>query len=443
MNYINLDKQKYRILLRAVMLGHFRLMWILLLSFAPSSKAWSQAPKSNAKDLTKSPKKPAKDGVKEEEKEELKTDEKGEIPEKRESYRNENVSVSTKPSGTGFSLYGGFDLGFATTTPKNSELESPKKGFIYGGKILGTVFTNDMAGDLGIGYMRSSLTGDKDYTENKDTAELTEFGNVTVLTNAAYAEFSPRVRLGNHFQLGPLGQVFFGTDASFGAQDHETSSTALAGVQLLYNTGDDFLFRAGVQILTDINIYARQLYLGLLTIQFGVPVVKQKTIVKTIEDVTTREREKVKKIIKNVRKQRVVEVVKILFDSETVHFVTNSAQLSEKSASFLDSLGRFLANNPEEWKFIRVEGHTDKRGTVEHNMKLSQARAESVRAALISAGISEDKIAAKGFGFHQPLSKEEDPVSLAKNRRVEMNFEGVRNTELIGQTINSIRAQYK
>ena len=74
---------------------------------------------------------------------------------------------------------------------------------------------------------------------------------------------------------------------------------------------------------------------------------------------------------------------------------------------------------------IEIAGHTDNIGSVESNMKLSQARAEAVRNYLISKGIKPDRITAKGYGDTQPIAYNtnsdgsDNPAGRQQNRRTE------------------------
>ncbi len=362
----------------------------------------------------------------------------------REVFRRENTkSDYSKPTGTGFSLFVGVDGGIAKTTPEDSEKESSKSGYQFGGKLLGSIFTNSMAIDIGAGYLYNHLAGSKDTAKDLQTGEASELSNVGITTRMAYAELSPRVRLGENLQFGPVGQVMFGTDATFGAEDAGKKATILGGAQLNLLLGTGFQFRAGLQFLTDINIFERQLYLALLNIQFGIPIIRQKTIMHRIDEGSYEENTQIKKVQREVKKNVIQEVVKFLFDSESINFETASSKLSTTSDSFLRELGQFLVANRNIWSAIKVEGHTDVRGGTDYNMGLSRDRAASVRAALILGGVPAAKISSLGFGFQKPIETGSDPVSLAKNRRVEMNFEGVRDSEKLGEGIKMLREKYK
>lgn len=362
----------------------------------------------------------------------------------RETYRRDNTTENTKkPSGTGFTLFLGLEAGMANSSPTDAVLESAKKGYQVGGKALGSVFTNAMALDLGLGYLYNRMAGSKDTSKDRETGVVNSLSNVSITTRAVYAEFSPRVRLGKNWQFGPVGQVFFGTDTTFGAEDAGKRSSVLGGLQFNFVAGTNVQFRTGLQFLTDINIYERQLYFGLLNVQIGIPIIKQKTIVRRIEEGSVEETERIKKIQKGVNRTVVKEVVKFLFDSEFINFETSSSRLSQQSDAFLRELAQFLMANREIWSAIKVDGHTDKRGNAEYNLNLSRDRAASVRNALINGGVSSAKVRSEGFGFNRPIEQGDDTVSLAKNRRVEMSFDGVRDPDRLGEGIKRLRDKYK
>ncbi|MCZ7687650.1 MAG: OmpA family protein [Sandaracinaceae bacterium] len=57
-----------------------------------------------------------------------------------------------------------------------------------------------------------------------------------------------------------------------------------------------------------------------------------------------------------------------------------------------------------------VEGHTDDRGTDEHNLDLSRRRAASVVRFLVENGVAEDRLEAQGFGRSRPPTADDDPA---------------------------------
>lgn len=82
---------------------------------------------------------------------------------------------------------------------------------------------------------------------------------------------------------------------------------------------------------------------------------------------------------------------------------------------------------------LEVEGHTDDIGSEEFNQKLSEQRADTVRAYLIEQGLNGDSISAVGFGKTNPAVPNTNAASRQKNRRVEMVVSG----EIIGTKLTS------
>jgi OOP family OmpA-OmpF porin len=95
------------------------------------------------------------------------------------------------------------------------------------------------------------------------------------------------------------------------------------------------------------------------------------------------------------------------------------------SYRILDEVVGVLNDNPKI--NLEVQGHTDNVGADVYNMRLSQARADAVRAYLVSKGIAGPRLLAKGFGFHQPLV----PNTTAANRELNRRVQFIR-TETLG-----------
>src|SRR5690554_1960322 len=101
-----------------------------------------------------------------------------------------------------------------------------------------------------------------------------------------------------------------------------------------------------------------------------------------------------------------------------INFATNSAEILESSNALLLEVADVILRNPEI-RLLEIQGHTDDRGGAELNLRLSQDRAESVRAWLVRNGVDESRLIAKGYGLTRPLVPNITSANRAKNRRVE------------------------
>ena len=104
---------------------------------------------------------------------------------------------------------------------------------------------------------------------------------------------------------------------------------------------------------------------------------------------------------------------------EGVEFDFDKATLRPVSYTILDD----VANSLKDWPEIRVEiqGHTDSVGASDYNHELSHRRAESVRAYLVSKGISASRLEAKGYGEDSPIADNKTKEGRQRNRRVELH----------------------
>jgi outer membrane protein OmpA-like peptidoglycan-associated protein len=69
---------------------------------------------------------------------------------------------------------------------------------------------------------------------------------------------------------------------------------------------------------------------------------------------------------------------------------------------------------------VSIEGHTDNTGSEDHNMKLSQQRADNVKSFLVEQGIDAGRLTAKGLGMTRPIADNKTKEGRQKNRRVDL-----------------------
>ena len=89
--------------------------------------------------------------------------------------------------------------------------------------------------------------------------------------------------------------------------------------------------------------------------------------------------------------------------------------------SQLDRLVDALAST--QGRNVVVEGYTDSQGSDDHNLALSQRRADVVRNYLVHNGFPADQVQAHGIGEGSPIADNETSEGRANNRRVEIVLE--------------------
>lgn len=103
---------------------------------------------------------------------------------------------------------------------------------------------------------------------------------------------------------------------------------------------------------------------------------------------------------------------------DQVQFLTGSTELKDKESSILlDDLADYLKKHPAIK--IRINGHTDSKGSTKSNLLLSQQRAQAIADMIIGHGIGADRIEGKGFGEAQPIASNKTAKGRSRNRRVE------------------------
>jgi len=123
-----------------------------------------------------------------------------------------------------------------------------------------------------------------------------------------------------------------------------------------------------------------------------------------------------------------------------VNFETAKADLLPESFPVLDEVGAILL----KWPQLKIEigGHTDSRGSVAYNQKLSEARMGSVKNYLVTKypALANAQLTAKGYGELRPIAPNNNALNMAKNRRVEFV---VQNKDVLKKEVEKRRLLQK
>ena len=153
----------------------------------------------------------------------------------------------------------------------------------------------------------------------------------------------------------------------------------------------------------------------------------------TIEDDVLIVRDVVEDSLQDNSVTVVDEVTQVMVDStlnsgkklviNSVMFAYDQVKLIQESQPELDKIVNYM-NEYKDAKLI-IDGHTDSKGAVSYNKRLSRARANKIKEYLSSAGIKVSRMETHGYGESKPIADNQNadgsdnPLGRQKNRRVE------------------------
>ena len=117
--------------------------------------------------------------------------------------------------------------------------------------------------------------------------------------------------------------------------------------------------------------------------------------------------------------------------ASTELFEFNKAVLTQEARSKLDNEVVAKLRDLKDVRYVIVNGHADRLGSAQYNQRLSEKRADAVRAYLVSKGVEAGKVETLGFGKTLPVKACPDQkdrkgliACLADNRRVVVEVQG-------------------
>ena len=103
-----------------------------------------------------------------------------------------------------------------------------------------------------------------------------------------------------------------------------------------------------------------------------------------------------------------------------IYFDFDSSEIHPEGAEIVAGHARYLTAHSA--MHVRLEGHTDERGSREYNIGLGERRAQAVRRAMLLQGVADAQIATVSYGAERPAVAGSDEAAWSKNRRVEIVY---------------------
>lgn len=317
-------------------------------------------------------------------------------------------------------LFGGTDLGWSTVSPY-AYPEGVRSGLDFDLKLLGSAYIQQhWIVDLGGGWQYSKRSGEN-FTG----------GFSKVITRGAFLEASVRYGQFSGWQFGPVVDMILVGDVGLGngmLTDSQGQKATLAGLQVFYEWAEkNYRVRVGGRWMTSLNIDSRSVNVYQAGVEVGIPLdfshpsgphyVRRPGI-------------------NVIQKDRALKRVRLVLDARRIEFDYDKATLRPEAAARLARLGQFLSKSRDNWEALRISGHTDERGSVEYNQTLSENRAAAVKTALAGQGVAREKMQTRGFSKLQPIDPGHNEAAWQRNRRVEFEFTGVQDVDLIVDGVN-------
>ena len=317
-------------------------------------------------------------------------------------------------------LFAGSDLGWSTVSPY-AYPEGDRSGMDFDLKLLGSAYIRqNWVFDLGGGWQYSKRDG-----------ENLNGGFSKVITRGTFLETSLRYGKPTGWQFGPVVDLILVGDVGLGngnLVESQAKNATLAGIQAFYEWPErNYRVRVGGRWMTDLNVEARTVNVFQASVEIGIPLASGRS---------SGPRYVRRPGIQVIQKDRALKRVRLVLDARRIEFDYDKATLRPDAAARLARLGQFLAKSKENWENLRISGHTDERGSVEYNQTLSENRAAAVKAALVAEGVARGKMETRGYSELRPIDLAHNEAAWQRNRRVEFEFTGVQDLDLIVDGVN-------
>lgn len=221
--------------------------------------------------------------------------------------------------------------------------------------------------------------------------------------SGASIEAAARYQWANRWQAGLNAMNLLDQGSAFGANQADAH---FAGVQALkeFSLGERWLARAGARLMADLNVNDRTVVMAMLDVHFGWnPKATSASV-------------------SSARETAATDLNPGLGSPTVATFAVDSDQLSPADRKALEALAKKIKALPKgELTAIEVIGHADPTGTDARNLKLSEARALTVKEVMTQAGVSVPvRVIGKG-------SREAVGSAHEEQRRVDLRLDGTKS----------------
>lgn len=235
-------------------------------------------------------------------------------------------------------------------------------------------------------------------------------------TASALIEAASRVRWLSRWEAGPVLNIFVGEGDRYGSSSSDFTSFVGGNVLYTIPLENNDLLRVGGRWVTDIGIPNEFANIVMFEVHYGFPFSTGQTSTARVP-----------------RHSGADHLARRAFSSDvsSSSFLYSTRQIEPNSTTKrqLSVLARELLNDEGLVSQIRIVGHSDERGSVYANQMLSKARAQAVANTLIFSGFPKENIEVVAMGENRPLSKRKGPQSWDANRRVELEFKNVSDSD--------------
>ncbi|MBX2993241.1 MAG: OmpA family protein [Bdellovibrionaceae bacterium] len=274
-------------------------------------------------------------------------------------------------------------------------------------KIIGSQYTENWINDLSLGAFRFD---NRDADQKIDTAIL---------------EGVAGYRLAQTWHAGPVINTTLGKARELGASDDTLAAFAGVGVYKDWALGDSTLMRLGLKGMADLNIPAQTVTNAALELQIG-----------GSPGATRVRSEQASRPVPAANEAAPTGVSEMVVPKR-IYFEVDKAEISSGARQDLEKLSSALKDNPDVASGIEVQGFADPTGTESYNEELSQRRAESVKRALASDGVSDSTIGTQALGESQPVIRG-GQVDYDRSRRVKIILKDVKDSQKAKEILSTV-----